>query len=128
MANAARFELWSTAPATGARATRVRTGPKLDYCLRDLFRRAGTRTGNVVYPACSRQRSRRDVTLGISVDWADGYPAKYPENWIDVTGLTGCFTIVQRADPLNVIRETDETDNTASLTVRLPYRSGPQRC
>ena len=70
------------------------------------------------------------VTLGISVDWADGYPAKYPENWIDVTGLAGCFTIVQRADPLNVIRETDEADNTASLTVRLPYvasRPGP-RC
>ncbi len=129
MADAARFELWSTDPATGARAALVRTGPKLDYCLRDLFRRGGTHTGRVVYPACSQKRYRRNVTLGISVDWADGYPAKYPENWIDVSGLAGCFTILQRADPLNVIRETDETDNTASLTVRLPYsasRRGPQ--
>ena len=121
LANAARFELWSTEPAAGTRVALVRTGPKLDYCLRDLFRRAGTHTGHVVYPACSQKRYRRNVTLGISVDWADGYPAKYPENWIDVTGLAGCFTIVQRADPLNVIRETDEADNTASLTVRLPY-------
>ncbi len=127
MANAARFELWSTDPATGARAALVRTGPKLDYCLRDLFRRGGTHTGRVVYPACSQKRYRRNVTLGISVDWADGYPAKYPENWIDVSGLAGCFTILQRADPLNVIRETDETDNTASLTVRLPYRPGASR-
>ena len=120
-ADAARFELWSLDPATGARAALVRTGPKLDYCLRDLFRRAGTHTGQVVYPACSQEHYRRSVTLGISMDWADGYPAKYPENWIDVTGLTGCYTIVQRADPLNVIRETDEADNTTSLTVRLPY-------
>jgi hypothetical protein len=121
LAGAARFELWSTEPATGTRVALVRTGPKLDYCLRDLFRRAGTHSGQVVYPACSQKRYRRTVTLGISVNWADGYPAKYPENWIDVSGLAGCFTIVQRADPLNVIRETDETDNTASLTVRLPY-------
>lgn len=127
-ANAARFELWSADPATGARAALVRTGPKLDYCLRDLFRRAGTRTGRLVYPACSQKRYRRTVTLGISVDWADGYPSKYPENWIDVTGLTGCFTILQRADPLNHIVEVDEGDNTATRTVRLPYRPGPQRC
>jgi hypothetical protein len=121
LANAARFELWSTEPATGSRVALVRTGPKLDYCLRDLFRRAGTHTGQAVYPACSQKRYRRTVTLGVSVNWADGYPAKYPQNWIDVSGLAGCFTIVQRADPLNVIREADETDNTASLTVRLPY-------
>jgi hypothetical protein len=130
LANAARFELWSTEPATGSRVALVRTGPKLDYCLRDLFRRRGTHTGRVVYPACSQKRYRRAVTLGISVDWADGYPAKYPENWIDVSGLAGCFRILQRADPLNVIRETDERDNTASLTVRLPYSAshpGP-RC
>lgn len=127
-ADAARFELWSLDPATGARAALVRTGPKLDYCLRDLFRRAGTRTGRVRYGACSQTRYRRTVTLGISVDWADGYPRRYPENWIDVTGLTGCFRIVHRADPLNHIAETDEADNTAARTVRLPYRPGPQRC
>lgn len=122
MANAARFELWSTEPATGSRLALVRTGPKLDYCLRDLFRRRGTRTGSLVYPACSQKRYRRTVTLGISVDWADGYPAKYPENWIDVSGLAGCFAIVQRADPTNVIRETDEGDNTTTRTITLPYR------
>ncbi len=127
-ANAARFELWSTDPVTGARAAVVRTGPKLDYCLRDLFRRAGTHTGDVTYGACSRKRYRRQVTLGISVDWADGYPRRYPENWIDVTGLAGCFTILQRADPLNQIAEADEGDNTATRRVRLPYRPGPQRC
>lgn len=122
MADAARFELWSTDPASGAPVALVRTGPKLDYCLRDLFRRAGTRTGRAAYGACSQKRYRRSVTLGISVDWADGYPRRYPENWIDVTGLTGCFTILHRADPLGHIAENDENDNTSTLTVRLPYR------
>ena len=127
MADAARFELWSTDPATGAPATLVRTGPKLDCCLRDLVRRAGTRTGDLVYPACSQKRYRRNVTLGISVDWADGYPATYPENWIVVSGLADCFTILQRADPLNVVRETDEADNTSTRTVRLSYGLGASR-
>jgi hypothetical protein len=128
MAHAARFELWSRNPATGARAALVRVAPKLDYCLRDLFRRAGTHTGELHYPACSQKLDRRQVTLGISVDWADGYPRDYPENWIDVTGLSGCFTILQRADPNNGIWETDEGDNVSLRTVRIPYRPGPQRC
>ncbi|MGZ4277367.1 MAG: lysyl oxidase family protein [Solirubrobacteraceae bacterium] len=128
MADAARFELWAV-DATGRRTTRVRTGAKLDYCLRDLFRRAGTHTGaRPAYPACSQKLSRRTDTLGISVDWADGYPRTYPENWIDVTGLAGCFVVLQRADPLNGIFETDEHDNTATRVTRLPYRPGPQGC
>ena len=80
------------------------------------------------YPACSTDQSRRRVTLGISVRWADAYPADYPENWIDVTGRRGCFTIVQRADPAQVVRETDESDNVGVRVVRLPYRPGRQHC
>ena len=68
------------------------------------------------------------MTLGISVRWADAYPADYPENWIDVTGRRGCFTIVQRADPAQVVRETDESDNVGVRVVRLPYRPGRQHC
>lgn len=128
MADAARFELWSIDPTTGARAALVRVGPKLVYCLRDLFRRVGTRTGRLVYPACSEDRAQRTVTLGISTDWADGYPFRYPENWIDVTGLAGCFVVVHRADPLNRIAETDEADNWSSRRVLLPYRPGTPDC
>jgi hypothetical protein len=127
--HAARFELWRL-DAAGRRTRLVRSGPKLGYCLRDLFhrRRLFGSPGLAHYPACNQRRRIRTVTLGISVGWADGYPSTYPENWIDVTGRRGCFAVVQRADPLDRIAETDETDNLSVRVVRLPYRAGPQRC
>jgi hypothetical protein len=127
--DAARFELWAIDP-TGRRTTLVRTGPKHDYCLRDLAR---VRTGPTVrrrrfFGACNQRAGTRQMTLGTSVGWADVYPASYPDNWIDVTGLSGCFTVVQRADPGNGIFESDEDNNASSKIVRLPYQHGPQGC
>ncbi|MDX6664928.1 MAG: hypothetical protein QOG68_1134 [Solirubrobacteraceae bacterium] len=127
--NAARFELWSM-DAGGHRAHFVNASPKLDYCLRDLFRRrtfAGVPFGPY-FGACSQRLAATTVTLGISVGWADGYPYDYPDNDIDVTGLRGCFVILQRADPLNHVLETNDNDNTSHLTVRLPYHAGRQGC
>ena len=128
--NAARFELWRM-DAGGRRTSIEATSPKLDYCLRDLFR---WYDGDIVrkrpfYPACSQDFGAETDTMGVSIGWADGYPHTYPQNWIEVTGLRGCFLIVQRADPLNHILELDESDNTSNRVVRLPYRKGkPQRC
>lgn len=123
--HAARFELWKMNPR-GERTSIVRTSPKLDYCLRDLFR-MGPRNGSTVppsprYGACSQDVTASTDTLGIASGWADGYPYTYPQNWIDVSGLRGCHVIIQRADPYNGIWETDENDNTSAQVVRLPYR------
>lgn len=117
-ANAAKFELWSI----GDRPRLVRNGEKLIYCLRDLrrlwdWRRSPKRE---VYPACSRNKNRTKVTLGTSPGWADIYPAPYYEQWIDVTGLKGCFDLLHIADPENRIIESDETNNTSKTRVRLP--------
>ena len=60
--------------------------------------------------------------------WADVYPSTYPDNWIDVTGLSGCFAVVHRADPGNGIFESNEANNVSSKIVRLPYKPGPQHC
>ena len=127
--DAARFELWAIDRA-GVRTTLVRTGPKLDYCLRDLDR---VRSGPTVrrtrfFGACNQRAATHEVSLGTSVGWADVYPSTYPDNWIDVTGLRGCFAVVQRADPGNGIFESNEANNVSSKIVRLPYKPGPQRC
>src|SRR3954452_6799617 len=55
--HAARFELWSL-DAQGNRVAMVRTGPKLDYCFRDLQRvRSFARSPRArIYPACSQAR------------------------------------------------------------------------
>jgi len=127
--NAARFELWRV-DAEGRRTRKVRTGPKVAYCLRDLTHtrpklRRSPRSAQ--YPACSTNSEAQHVTLGTSPGWADIYPPAYPEQWIDVTGLRGCFAYVHIADPENGIFESNEDNNEAQAIVRLPYRSDQRR-
>jgi hypothetical protein len=119
--NAARFELWSV-DEKGNDVERVRTGPKLYYCLRDL-----KRTRNLPrsprryhYPACSQNPNARKLTLGTSVGWSDIYPATYHEQWIDVTGLHGRFRYVMIADPTDVVYTTDRKPARSSKIVKIP--------
>lgn len=124
--NAARFELWRL-DEEGRRTRRVRTGPKVAYCLRDLSRTRPKLPRSPryrVYPACSTNARAQRLTVGTSVGWADIYPPAYPEQWIDVTGLRGCFAYVHIADPGNGIHESNEDNNEAQVIVRLPFRRG----
>jgi Lysyl oxidase len=127
--HAAQFELWAV-DLLARRTQRVRVGPKLDYCLRDLRR---VRFGPTVrrerrFGGCNQRAGKREVTLGTSPGWADVYPSTYPDNWIDVTGLIGCFAVVHRVDPEHHILEANDANNVSSKIVRLPYKPGPQHC
>jgi hypothetical protein len=120
----ARFELRRVGP-DGALGPVLRTSPKLNYCLRDLER---TRTGrrsprNRHYPGCDQNPYRDRVTLGTSVGWSDIYPANYDKQWIQVSGLRGCFAFVMTVDPKGLLFESDEDDNTSRRLVRLPFRA-----
>ncbi|HLM09111.1 MAG TPA: lysyl oxidase family protein [Thermoleophilaceae bacterium] len=122
--HAAAFELWRV-DSRGRRTRLVRTGPKVAYCLRDLTRTRPRLEGSPrrpVYPACGNDEDARSATLGTSIGWADIYPPAYPEQWIDVTGLRGCFAYVHIADPDNGIFESNEDNNEAQVIVRLPFR------
>ena len=127
--NAARFELWRV-DGRGRRTRRVRVGAKIAYCLRDLRR---TRPGvprspkRAVYPACNTYTGRQRETLGTSPGWSDIYPPTYPEQWIDVSGLRGCFAYVHIADPTNVLYEANEDNNESQVIVRLPFHSATRR-
>lgn len=119
---AARMELWSTGP--GRR--RVRSGEKLVYCFRDLKRTQPLQRSprRRIFGACSRDPGARRVLLGTSIGWADIYPASYYEQYIDVSGLRGCFELWHIADPADHLIETDESNNAAATVVRLPFRRG----
>ena len=78
-------------------------------------------------PAATRTPTQDRVTLGTSVGWSDIYPADYDKQWIDVTGLRGCFAFVMKVDPHNLLYESDERDNRSRRLVRLPYR-GERGC
>ena len=126
---AAQFELWRL-DAEGRRTRMVRRGPKVSYCLRDLRRTRPRLRGSPrrpVYPACDTYPPRRRVTLGTSVGYSDIYPPAYPEQWIDVTGLRGCFAYRHVADPRNGIYESNERNNAAYVIVRLPWRGRSAR-
>jgi hypothetical protein len=119
--DAAHFELWSV-DARGRSVRRVRRGPKLYYCLRDLQRRH-PRPGSPLrphYPGCSQNARARGVRLGTSVGWSDVYPSTYHEQWIDVTGLHGRFRYVMVADPTGVIYTSARRPPRASRLVRIP--------
>jgi Lysyl oxidase len=122
----ARFELWRVSPQR-QEVRRVRVGPKLNYCLRDLeLTRPGRRSpSGPHYPGCDQDPYTDQVTLGTSVGWSDIYPADYDKQWINVAGLRGCFAFVMRVDPRNLLYESNERDNSARRLIRLPYRGAP---
>jgi Lysyl oxidase len=126
---AARFELWRLSHS-GKRKRRVRRGAKIAYCLRDLRRTHYLHRSprHRVYPACNTNPGRRRVTLGTSVGWSDIYPPTYLKQWVDVTGLRGCFALRHLADPGDGIFESNEKNNGAQVIVRLPFRPGRQHC
>jgi hypothetical protein len=105
----------------------IRTSPKLNYCLRDLERtRPGRRSPSTRhYPGCNQDPYTDAVTLGTSVGWSDIYPAPYAKQWIDVSGLRGCFAYTMTVDPKHLLFESNENDNSSRRLVRLPYRGEP---
>jgi hypothetical protein len=105
----------------------VRTSPKLNYCLRDLERtRPGRRSpSSRHYPGCNQDPYVDAVTLGTSVGWSDIYPADYDKQYINVSGLRGCFAYTMTVDPKHLFFESNERDNSASRRVHLPYRGTP---
>jgi hypothetical protein len=127
---AARFEL-RRIDRRGRRGPMVRRGPKISYCLRDLDRsrpRLPRSPAEMVYPSCDTARSAKRATIGTSVGWSDVYPASYHEQWIDVTGLRGCFDLIHTADPRDGVYESNERNNSGAVRIRLPFSPGPQMC
>jgi hypothetical protein len=119
----AHFELWSV-DGHHRLLRRVRSGPKLNYCLRDLERtRPGRRSpSHFHYPGCNQNPYQDSITLGTSVGWSDIYPADYDKQWIPVGGLRGCFAFVMTVDPNGLLYESNENDNSSRHLVRLPFR------
>jgi hypothetical protein len=118
----ARFELRAVQP-DGSLGEVVRNSPKLNYCLRDLeLTRPGRRSpSHAHYPGCSQDpRIARDV-LGTSVGWSDIYPADYDKQYIDVSGLRGCFDFRMTVDPKHHLFESNEHDNSSHRRVALPF-------
>jgi Lysyl oxidase len=127
--NPLSMEIWTL--DKGRRpARRVRKGPKVFYCFRDLERTRPMKRSphHRVYGSCSQNPGRKRLRLGTSVGWSDIYPSDYDRQWVCVGGLRGCYAFVMRVDPQNLLYESNERNNRSVRIVRLPYRDGPQHC
>jgi Lysyl oxidase len=118
----ARFTL-RRVKGDGALGPVLRTSPKLNYCLRDLDR---TRPGKnspltAHYPGCNQDPYIKRDVLGTSVGWSDIYPANYDKQYIDVSGLRGCFVFQMTVDPKHLLFESNEEDNSSHRRVELPF-------
>jgi hypothetical protein len=101
----------------------LRTSPKLNYCLRDLDRTRPGKSSPLTarYSACNQNPSIKRDVLGTSVGWSDIYPADYDKQYIDVTGLRGCFVFQMTVDPKHLLFESNEDDNSSHRRVELPF-------
>ncbi len=124
--DALHFELWTVGDPV---PRLVKGGRKTRFCMRDLLRNedgpAGPREAR--FPVCSQAARAKHVRMGISVGWLESYPAGYYEQYVDVTGLRGCYSLRHIADPLGRVFESDESNNRSSRQVRLPARRGRVR-
>jgi hypothetical protein len=88
---------------------------KVSFCLRDSDR-LQSGTVSAFYGACSRDRRQ-----GISIGWRDLYQAFLPGQSLRLPKRVGADTycLWQEADPLDVIRESNETDNVSVRAIRI---------
>ena len=120
-----RFELWT---AGGPLEQFVKLGRKTRFCMRDLVEVPGLHgPGFRKFPGCNQSIRTRSLRMGISAGWEESYPPGYFEQYVDVTGLHGCFSLRHIADPLGHVAESDESNNMSQVRVRLPPRRGRVR-
>lgn len=120
-----RFELWTAGQPI---EQFVKFGRKTRFCMRDLIEVRGLGGPRFrKFPACSRSARARSVRMGISSGWAESYPPGYYEQYVDIAGLSGCYSLRHVADPLGHVFESDESNNMAQARVRLPPRRGRVR-
>jgi hypothetical protein len=88
---------------------------KVSFCLRDSLR-LPSGTGSAFYPHCSRNGRK-----GISVGWGDLYQSFLPGQSLRLPKRVKrhVYCLWQQADPKDMFRETDETNNTSVRAIHI---------
>ena len=124
------YSLWDTSGTV-----EISSGAKIGFCLIDVMERPdlhanpGPKRHEQWDPDnyyCQSGRPRAKILhMGVSEGWQDIYSFSETFQWIDVSDVQpGYYRIGQRADPDNVIVESDETNNELVLTQRLQVVPG----
>ena len=126
------YALYTLEPVSAPGAS-ARTSSKTTFCVMDTTR-VNTKLPNApkraVYDTCG------SLIQGMSVGWGDTYKYYLAGQAIDITGLPdGDYNLIIEIDPQNKIAEIDESDNVATIGIRLSGGAvevigggGPGRC
>ena len=69
---------------------------------------------------CGQNNAATSLRMGISVGWGDRYGSSLPDQYIDVTDLnSGNYRLLATADAGNRFAESDETNNTTWVDLKL---------
>jgi len=71
-------------------------------------------------PAKAYSKCAQGSTQGISVGWGDVYEGFLPGQALDITGVAdGDYWLLITADPTNILLETDDSNNTSAVKIRI---------
>ena len=111
----------------GVRVVRDR---KTGFCLGDRYRAElalpGRSPGPRYSDRCGKGAPRlRSIREGISIGWGDNYLAHLEGQELEITSLApGRYVLVHRVNPARDLRESDYTDNVASMAIELGWPNG----
>lgn len=108
------YEVWSLG-RDGMLDEVVATSDKVSYCLRDIRRSAeAEHIERAGFTSCS------PVRQGLSVGWTDVYQYYLAGQSIDISGIPdGTYALMSTADPYDLIRESDETNNAVVVYLQI---------
>jgi hypothetical protein len=99
-------------------------GTKISFCLVDTSHSAPNLPGSPIvqrYRRCNNDENAKHFKSGISVGWADLYNLGLFGQWIDITDVpAGSYNLEVELDPLNLLQEKDEANNTVQVPVNIP--------
>jgi len=107
----------------------VAVGAKHGFCFLDSAAFAPSLPGapsRAVYGGCGNLATL-DLTLGLSVGWADIYRWSLPDQYVDMTGLTsGRYRLTVTADNGARFYESDETNNFTWVEFQIRGNGAPK--
>jgi hypothetical protein len=116
--NFARYEVHEVADDGSISDEVVASSDKVSFCLLDDEEIALDMEGapqEAGYHEC-----KQDKNQGISTGWGDSYESFLPGQNIDITGVPdGDYWLVYTSDPSDLIKESNEENNTSSVKLTL---------
>lgn len=101
------YEVWSLS-TDGNLDGLIASSDKVGYCLRDIAPNDGNQSSTPSYNSCYWARQ------GLSVGWVDTYRENISGQVVEISHLPeGIYALSSTVDPQNIIREVDDSNNSA---------------